>query len=185
MYKLEKFSANPGKVHFEGLVNLLIYIRDNKTLGLKYYADLNDAPVTDLLRRSNIKTKNHLMGFSYSSWQNCPDTGRSTGAYIILYQGGPIDHGTHVPGPVAQSSAESEYNSACTAGMALAHFRMLTHEFLNKDPYIVPEEAPLIILNIKSDMCMAKNGKYTKHTRHIARRIHLVRNGEKCKMLKT
>ena len=68
-----------------------------------------------------------------------PDTGRSIGSYIILYQGGPIDHGTHVPGPVSQSSAESEYNAACTVGMALAHFRMLIHEFLNKYPYIVPE----------------------------------------------
>ena len=48
------------------------------------------------------------MAFSDSSWQYCPDTGRSIEAYIIYYQGGPIDHGTHVPGPVAQSSAESE-----------------------------------------------------------------------------
>ena len=84
---------------------MLRYIRDNKTLGLKYYAYLNDAPVTDLLRQANIKNKNHFMAFSYSSWQDFPDTGRSTGAYIILYQGGPIDHGTHVPGPVDQSSA--------------------------------------------------------------------------------
>ena len=75
---------------------------------MKYYADLNDAPVTDLLRQANIKTKNHLIDFSYSSWQDCPDTGRSTGVYIIFYQGGPIDHGTHVPVPVAQSSAEIE-----------------------------------------------------------------------------
>ena len=105
VHKLEKFSANPGRVHFEVLVHLLRYIRDNKTLGLKYYADLNDAPVTDILRQSNIKTKNHLMDFYDSSWQYCPDTGRSTGAYIIFYQVGPIDHGTYVPGPVAQSSA--------------------------------------------------------------------------------
>ena len=55
------------------------------------------------------------MAFYDSSWQDCPDTGRSTGAYIILYQGGQIDNGTHVPGPVAQSSAGSEYNAACTA----------------------------------------------------------------------
>ena len=40
VHKLAKFSANPGKVHFEGLVHLLRYIRDNKTLSLKYYADL-------------------------------------------------------------------------------------------------------------------------------------------------
>ena len=128
VHKLAKFSENPGKVHFEGLVNLLRYIRGNKNLGLKYYADLNDAPVTDLLRQANIKTKNHLMAFSDSIWQDFPDTGRSTGAYIMLYQGGPLDHGTHVPVPVSQSSADSEYIAACTAGMALAHFRMLIHE---------------------------------------------------------
>ena len=138
VHKLSKFSDNPGKVQFEGLVHLLRYIRDNKTLGLKYYADLNDAPVTGLLRQSNIKTKNHLMAFSDSSWQDFPDTRRSTGAYIIFYQCGTIDHVAHVPGPVAQSSAESEYSAACTVGMALAHFSMLIHESINKDPDIVP-----------------------------------------------
>ena len=56
--------------------------------------------------------------------------------------------------------------------MDLAHFRMLIHELLNKYPEIFPEEAPLIVLDSKSAMCMAKNGKYTKHTRHIARRMH-------------
>ena len=132
VHKLAKFSANPGKVHFEGLVHLLGYIRDNKTLVLKYYAYMNDAPVTDLLRQTNINTKNHFMAFSDYSWQDCPDSGRSIGAYIIFYQCGPIDHVTHIPGLVSQSSAESEYNVACTAGMALAHFRMLIHEFLNE-----------------------------------------------------
>ena len=119
------------------------------------------------------------MDFSDSSCQDCLDTGRNKGAYIIFYQGGPIDHGTHVPGPFAQSSAESEYNAACTSGIALAHSRMLIHEFLNKDPDRVPKEDPLILLDSKSAMCMAKNGKDTKHTRHISRRMHFVRNGEK------
>ena len=103
---------------------------------------------------------------------------------MIFYQGGPIDHFTHVTGPVAQSSAESDYNAALTAGMALANFRMLIHELLNKGPDIVPEEAPLIVLDSKYIMCMDKNGKDTKHTRHIARIMNLVRNGEKCKMQK-
>ena len=92
------------------------------------------------------------MVFSDSSWQDFPDTGRSTGAYIIFYQGGPIDHSTHVPGPDAQSSTESEHNAACTAGMALVHFRMLVHELLNEDPDMVPKEAHLIVLDSKSAM---------------------------------
>ena len=70
------------------MVHLLSYIRDNKTFVLKYYADMNDAPVTDLLINNSIKTENHLMDFSDSSWQYCPDTSRITGAYIIFNQGG-------------------------------------------------------------------------------------------------
>ena len=61
---------------------------------------------------------------------------------------------------------------------------MLVHEIFNEDTDMVPKEAPLIVLDSKSAMCMANNGKDTKHTTHIARRMHLVRNGEKCKMHK-
>ena len=78
VHKLAKFSANPGKVHFEGLVHILRYIKENKTLGLKYYVDMNDAPVYNLLRQDSIKSENHLIDFYDSSWQDCPDTGRST-----------------------------------------------------------------------------------------------------------
>ena len=56
--------------------------------------------------------------------------------------------------------------------MDLAHFRMLIHELLNKGPDIVTEEDPLIILDIKFDIFMAKYGNNTKHTRHISRRMH-------------
>ena len=63
VHKLAKFSANSGKVHFEGLVHILRYIKYNKTLGFKYYADMNDAPGTDLLRQDSNKTENHLMTF--------------------------------------------------------------------------------------------------------------------------
>ena len=42
----------------------------------------------------------------------------------------------------------------------------------------------MIVLDSKSAMCIAKNGKDTKHTRHISRIMNFVRNGEKCKMHK-
>ena len=51
--------------------------------------------------------------------------------------------------------------------------------FLSKDPDKVPEDVPLIILDSKSAFCMARNGKDNKHTSHIARRVHFIRNGEK------
>ena len=59
VHKLAEFSENTSKVHFEGLVHLLGYIRYNKTLGLEYYANINDAPVSDLLRQASINTENH------------------------------------------------------------------------------------------------------------------------------
>ena len=86
VHKLAKFSANPGKVYFEGLVHLLSYIRGKKNLGLKYYANMNDAPLSYLLRQASIKTENQLMNFYDYSWKYFLDTGRSTGAYIIFYQ---------------------------------------------------------------------------------------------------
>ena len=79
---------------------------------------------------------------------------------------------------------EIEYNAACTAGIALAHFRMLIHEFLNKDTDIVWDEAHIIRLDSNFAMCMDKNGTDNKQTSHISRRMNLVSNGEKCKMHK-
>ena len=81
--------------------------------------------------------------------EGIPYTGRTTGKYIVFYQGGPIDHWTHVLSTVAQSISGREYNTVCTTVMALAHFRMLNNELLNNDTYVVPEQAPIIILDGK------------------------------------
>ena len=55
---------------------------------------------------------------------------------------------------------------------------------MNKDPYVVPDSAPIIILDSKSAVCMAKNGKDANHDMHIARRVKFVINGGKCKIHK-
>ena len=145
---------------------------------------MKDSPLSDLLRQATINTENQLMSFSYSIWNDCLDTSRSTGEYIIFYQWGPIYHGTHVPGPVVQSSSESEYNASCNVGMALVHFRMLIHELLKKDTDIVSEATHIIIFYSKYYVCMSNNGKDTKHTRHITIWVNFVINGENCKLHK-
>ena len=72
---------------------------------------MNDAPLSDLLRQDIINTDNQLMDFYDYIWKDCTDTGISKVAYILFYQGGFLDHGTHVPVKVSQLSAESEFNS--------------------------------------------------------------------------
>ena len=78
VHKLGKFLSNPCKVHLEGLIHLLKYIRDNKNLGLKYYANIYDENISELLRKARIKTEKQLMVFYVYIWQDLPYTGRST-----------------------------------------------------------------------------------------------------------
>ena len=79
VHRLAKFSSNPGKVHSEGLVHFFRYIRGNKTLGLNYYAEMKDAPLSYLVVQASIKTDNQLVVFSDSIWKYFPVTGRSIG----------------------------------------------------------------------------------------------------------
>ena len=99
----------------------------------------------------------------------------------MFYKGGPIYHCKHVPVPVAQYSSETEYNAACNAGMSIAHSIILNNKMLNKDPDVVPKQAPLILLDIKPSVCMTNNSKDTKH---ISRRMYSVRNYKECNLHK-
>ena len=67
---------------------------------MKYYSNIEDAYLSDLLRKAIIKNDNQSMVFSDSICKDCPYTVRSTEAYIVFYKGVPIDHFTHVTGTV-------------------------------------------------------------------------------------
>ena len=56
---------------------------------------MKDSPLSDLLRQASIKTENRLMVFSYPRWQDSPDTGRSTGSYMIFIKVGKLTM-THI-----------------------------------------------------------------------------------------
>ena len=145
-----------------------------------------DAPLSDLLIQDSINTENQLIALSDSNWKYWLDTGRSTGAYIIFYQGISIDHGIIFPGPLAQSSAKCDYQ--CSMSCRNWFITFLGCYFVNfwtKNLDIVPEAAHLIILDIKSAVSMDNNGKDTKHNTHISIRVILVKNVENCKIHKT
>ena len=60
---LELFLSNPGEIYIEVLVQCLGYIRDNKNLGLEYYARIEDTPISYLFRQAIINYDNPLMVF--------------------------------------------------------------------------------------------------------------------------
>ncbi|MGH3053820.1 MAG: reverse transcriptase domain-containing protein [Gaiellaceae bacterium] len=177
--KLVKFNLNPGRPHFEALIHLLGYIRDHSLYGLQFYSNTHDSPVYSLLSQHNITTKRDLFAFSDSSWQDCPDTGRSTGSFLIFYKGGVVDHSSFLPDPVAMSSGEAEYNTACATCIAVAHLRMLTNKLITLSSSDPPNQEPVtIILDNTAAIKMGQSFRDTRHTRHILRRYHYVRQGK-------
>jgi hypothetical protein len=172
--KLAKFMRLPGRKHFQALQHLLHHIRCNHTSGLTYYHDVTDAPLSKLLYEHNFDPlESPLFVFADSSWQDCPDTGRSTGGYHIFMQGNIIDSAMTFPIPVALSSAEAEYNNTCCACVAANAVAMLYNDLHGNHPDM-PLNIPILLDN-KAAISMGESFRDTKHTRHILRRYHYVR----------
>ena len=182
--KLAKFSNAPGMKHFRALIWLVGYMSTTKERGIRYYHNYKDSPVYKLCLRNNIPiSKDGLLTFSDASWQDCPDTGRSTGGRVTTVNGGTVDHASQMPVPVAMSTGEAEYLGAGNACMAAAHIRMLLYDLQHlgteNHSYDDPSNMPpaTIVLDSEAAMAMANSDKDTARTRHIARRYHYVRHG--------
>jgi len=171
--KLVKFSRMPGKNHFRAMLHTFHHIRCFHLVGLTFYSDVMDAPVSRLLFENDIPPNHPLIAYSDSSWQDCPDTGRSTGGYVLFMQGGVVDAASCLPDPVALSSAEAEYNTCCVAGTAANACAMLIQEMLGNDPD-KPLGVPLLLDN-KAAISMGNSFRDTKHNRHVLRRYHYTR----------
>jgi hypothetical protein len=171
--KLAKYMRKPGKVHFEALIHLLRYLRDNSSYGICFYSIIKDAPIYQMLLAQKIEEKHLMFGFTDSSWNDDQDSGYSTGCFVITYMGGIVDHSSHMPDPVALSSAEADYNAGCVAFMAASYLRIMLCEFEG----IKDEEKPatMIYFDSKSAIAMGANYKDTKHTRRFMQRFHYVR----------
>ena len=170
--------------HYRALVWLISYLATHPNKGIRYYHNIEDSPVHKLLVRNKLSSpRNGLVTFSDASWQDCPDTGRSTTGRISFINGGMVDHASHVPAPVAMSTGEAEYLGAGNACMSAAHLRMLIYDLQHlgtrRHTYENHDQIPpaLVILDSEAAVAMASSDRDTARTRHIARRYHYVRNG--------
>jgi hypothetical protein len=60
--KLAKITKCPGKTHFEALIHVLCYLRDNSTVGIRFYSNLSEAPITKMLIAKNISQTHPFLG---------------------------------------------------------------------------------------------------------------------------
>ena len=187
--KLAKSANNPGIKDFEALMHVFGYLRQNPDYSVKFYADVTQSPSNEICTRHNI-TPTDIIGFSDTSWQDCPDTGRSTCGFKVFVQGGLVDAQSTMPVPVALSSAEAEYMGACNLGAMVCHLRDLMYDFealgtkkhnLNENTKSIPT---VLLVDNQATVRMSKNYKVTAKNRHISRRWHFVRSGVKLGLFK-
>jgi hypothetical protein len=182
--KLAKFSNNPGVYHYHALLWLVGYLKRTAYQGIRFYHDPLSSPLFKLLKEHRLADnidKWKPITFSDASWQDCPDTGRSTTGRMHFMSGGCVEHGSHVPTPVAMSSAESEYLGCAKACMSAIHLRQLSYDLdnLGTADYNVDnsenEPPALIIVDSEAAMAMANSERTTSRTRHVSRRFFFVK----------
>ena len=71
--------------------------------GLTFYSKIEDAPIHKMLKMNDIVPSRKMFTFCDSSWDDDYDTSRSTGGYLVFYQGGVVDDSSNMPIPVAMS----------------------------------------------------------------------------------
>jgi hypothetical protein len=132
------------------------------------------SPITRLLSSNGISLDNPLIASSDSSWNDDIDTGRSKGYFMIIYMGVVVEHSSNMPGPVALSSAEAEYNEAYVACVATAHLRQFLEDLASNLDNDKKNKKPIqVFIENRSAVDM---GAYQR-TRQIMRRYHCMRVG--------
>ena len=122
---------------------------------------------------NEIHASSPILCFTDSSFQDCPDTSRSTGGYLIFMQGAAIDAKSTMPAIGSQSTCEAEYCTCSLATMAGYYVRKIYNEFHGFDP-----DRPITIpigIDSQSAIDTANSMRDTQRTKHIARRFHFVR----------
>ena len=174
--KLAKACIDPGRTDYEALLHLFGYLRACSDFGNKYYSDVKESPMFEVLQKTNVDRHSDIVVFTDASWQDCPDTGRSTTGYLIFYRGGVVEANSQLPAPIAMSSAEAEYMSACSGCMAAAHLHMLLYDFkylgtknYNKSQLALPSPPTVIMVDNEAAAKISLSDRLTKHARHISR----------------
>jgi hypothetical protein len=174
--KLARFMQYPGRRHFKTLLHLLRHLQCyRRNGGIKFYSNMTESPLHHYLISSKNETHrlSPIICFADASFQDCPDTSRSTGGYLIFVQGGVVDVTSMMPQLIAYSTCEAEYCTGALAAMATTYIKKIYNELhgLDSDHNItIP-----IGMDSQSAINTAQSNKETQRTKHIQRRYHFLR----------
>jgi len=151
---LSRFFQNPGRAHWEAVKRVLRYVQGTKSQALTF-------------RRTGTL---EILGFCDADFAGDLKERKSTTGYIFLLGSGAIVWSSKLQKSVAQSTCEAEYYAAALAGMEAAWLRSLMEELGMR-----AEEPITIGCDAQATLKLLKNPVYHERTKHIATKVHYVR----------
>jgi hypothetical protein len=140
----------PGRKHFKMLLELFRHLQCHRCRGeLKFYSNMESSPLYQHLNdnaHSNL-AESPIIAFTDSSFQDCQDSCRSTGGYLIYIRGAVIDVTSTMLSIIVQSTCEAEYIACSLATMAATYIRKVWNELHGRDtdyPYLYPLESTAV-----------------------------------------
>ena len=112
---LGRFSANPGKAHWNAVKHLFRYLKGTLDMKLTY------AP-------TESSSSERFVTYTDADHGGCKDTGRSTGAYVVKVGTGAVSWSSKIQSIVTLSTTEAEYVAAVSAGQEIMWLRNLFSE---------------------------------------------------------
>lgn len=152
---VSRFLQNPGRAHWEAVKRVFRYLKQTQTIGLRY-----------VRKEGEIE----LEGFTDADWGGCPDTRRSTGAYVFKLGGAAVSWASRRQTSVALSTCEAEYMAACTAAKEAVWLKEMMCQL-----GCPRNGAVQIRTDSESAINLIKNPVLHNKTKHIGIQYHYVR----------
>jgi hypothetical protein len=198
-----RFIQNPGRKHWQAVLQILRYLSGTKDFGLLFVKLENPTSNASLepsfsstppaAAIGSTSSTNHpspipLIGYADSNWAGCLDTRRSTTGMVLKFGGSIIDWSSKRQTTVALSSCEAEYMAVSDAARSilwakniLGELRFIGCDSQESNPHPHHYSAsllvstPHLINDNKSAIAMATNDVHHQRSKHIDLRYHFVR----------
>lgn len=153
---LSRFSANPGRPHWEALKHLIRYLKGTSSLALTY-SSKTSTPI--------------LSGYSDADFAADTDTRRSTSGYVFCINNTAISWASKKQPTPAASTAEAEYIALATGASELLWLEFILNHL------DAPQRRPLTLhADNQAAISIAKNPTHHSRAKHIDVKYHFVRH---------
>jgi hypothetical protein len=161
--ELSRFVSNPGTVHAEAAKRVFRYLKKTMHLGLTYRSSTTIPGLPDM-------PPNVLWGYVDSDWAGCPDSRKSTSAYVFMLNGAAISWRSKRQTTVALSTAEAEFISASAMVQEVIYLR----KFLGNLGF--PQTAATTVYADNETCIKWSEGSVggSERAKHVDLRIHFV-----------